>query len=165
MSAGQGTQPGGRLAGALYALYGRALAAAAAVRAALARAGGCGVRVDKAAQAEALRACLADAAARKRAAGRPGRRREDPDRVRAERICGDLGFLGFLPPGWVHDSARGAGEPGLVPAGSRGERLLDLDERLAGLDERLTGLQGFARRPATGARHREALGDAREMGR
>ena len=173
VSAGQGMQrPGGRLARALRALYGGALAAAAAARAALARAGGCGVRVDKAAQAEALRACLAGAAARSRAAGRPARRREDPDRVHAEVIYGELGLLGFPPPGWLRDSARAAGEPSLVPAGSRGERLLDLDERLldlderlTGVDERLTGLLGFARRPAADARHREALGDAREIGR
>jgi hypothetical protein len=146
-------------------VYGGALAAAAAARAALARAGGCGVRVDKAAQEEALRACLAGAAARSRAAGRPRRRREDPDRVRAELIYRDLGFLGFPPPRWFRDSARAAGELGFAPAGSCGERLLDLDGRLIGLDERLTDLLGFARHPAADARHREALGDAREIGR
>lgn len=166
MSGGQGVrQPGGRLAGALYALYGGALAGMAAARGALARAGGCGVRVDKAAQREALRACLAGAAARSRAAGRPGRRRDDPDRVHEELIYRDLGFLGFPSPGWFRDSARDAGELSSVPAGGCGERLLDLDERLAVLDERLRGLPGSARHLAAGARHREALRDAPEIGR
>ena len=154
-------RPGGRLARALRALYGGALAAAAAARAALARAGGCGVRVDKAAQAEALRACLAGAAARKRAAGRPRKRREDRDRVHAEILYGDLGLLGFPPPGW----GRCVRAAGFGRAGNRGERLTGLDGRLADLEERLTGLAGSACRPTAGARRREALGDAREIGR
>ena len=60
-----------------------------AVRAALARTG-TGVRVDRAAQEEALRLCLASAAARRRVpAGRRGRGEctEDPDRLLRE-----LGF-------------------------------------------------------------------------
>jgi hypothetical protein len=72
------------------------------IRAALARAGS-GVRADKAAQEEALRLCLASHAARHRTASRPRRRREDPRRIHEEIIYGNLGCLGFLPPGWGRD--------------------------------------------------------------
>ena len=58
------------------------------------------VRVDKAAQEEALRLCLASHNAARRAARRPRGRREDPGRSRAEIRFGDMGLLGFMPSGW-----------------------------------------------------------------
>jgi len=133
--------PGGAFAWVLRVLRGRAVAVAAAARASLAQARDCGVRIDRAAQEEALRACLADAAARRRAraAGRARGGGEGPGRLDEQ--------LGFAGPGR---------EPlldllGFVPAGRSREQMTDL--------------LGFARRPVAGAGRREALRDAREIGR
>jgi hypothetical protein len=119
------------------------------VRAALARLGG-GVRVDRAAQEEALREVLAGAAARRRAGERPGARRDGPDRLR-----GDPGSGPATRPG---SSARAAGEPRLAEVGRRIGRaggLLAVIE--AARRDELTGVPGFARR-------REARGGL-EIGR
>ena len=149
MSARRGSRaaPGGAFAGVLRALCGRAAAAAAAARAALALAGpgDWGVRIDKAAQEEVLRACFAEAAARRRAraawrarggGGGPGRLDEQ---------------LGFAGPGRSRGPDRLAGLLGFAPAGRSREQMTDL--------------LGFARRPVAGERRREALRDDREIGR
>jgi hypothetical protein len=91
---------------ALRALCQRALAAGGLLRALLARGGGL-VRVDKAAQEEALRSCLVSAAARRaRDGGRRERLEREPGFAETVRRPGPDRLpclLGFVPDGWGRD--------------------------------------------------------------
>jgi hypothetical protein len=127
------------MAGALRALCGGALAAGSALRAVLARAGS-RVRVDKRAQEQALKSCLASAAALRARAGsgreRPGQRTtREPEAVRRPGPDRLPCLLGFVPDGWGRDLTL-EDVTGVVPrpalAGVARRHELDLGEREIG---------------------------------